>query len=107
MVMSSGEPSLRYDNESIRSNSYSRQTLNSKHYRSLCVSFSMSPRSAGSIGCLDASRVRADTATGQQHRVHPVLKQLHKEMSLDRVERLMDQTREGVEYQQVSGEGLI
>jgi charged multivesicular body protein 6 len=36
-----------------------------------------------------------------------VLKQLHKEMSLDRVERLMDQTREGVEYQQVSGEGLI
>jgi hypothetical protein len=32
-----------------------------------------------------------------------VLKQLHKEMSLERVERLMDQTREGVEYQQVSG----
>jgi hypothetical protein len=31
-----------------------------------------------------------------------VLKQLHKEMSLERVERLMDQTREGVEYQQVS-----
>ena len=31
-----------------------------------------------------------------------VLKQLHQEMSLDKVEKLMDQTREGVEYQRVS-----
>ena len=30
-----------------------------------------------------------------------VLKQLHSEMSLDKVEKLMDQTREGVEYQKV------
>jgi hypothetical protein len=30
-----------------------------------------------------------------------VLKQLHQEMSLEKVERLMDQTREGVEYQRV------
>lgn len=30
-----------------------------------------------------------------------VLKQLHSEMSMDKVERLMDQTREGVEYQKV------
>lgn len=30
-----------------------------------------------------------------------VLKQLHQEMSLDKVEKLMDQTREGVEYQRV------
>lgn len=28
-----------------------------------------------------------------------VLKQLQKEMSLERVEKLMDETREGVEYQ--------
>ena len=33
-----------------------------------------------------------------------VLKQLHQEMSLDKVEKLMDQTREGVEYQKVSPE---
>jgi hypothetical protein len=31
-----------------------------------------------------------------------VLKQLHQEMSLEKVEKLMDQTREGVEYQRVS-----
>lgn len=31
-----------------------------------------------------------------------VLKELHREMSLDRVERLMDNTRDGVEYQRVS-----
>lgn len=30
-----------------------------------------------------------------------VLKQLHQEMSLEKVEKLMDQTREGVEYQNV------
>ena len=30
-----------------------------------------------------------------------VLKQLHAEMSLDKVERLMDQTREGIEHQRV------
>ncbi|RSH91019.1 Vacuolar protein sorting-associated protein 20 [Saitozyma podzolica] len=36
-----------------------------------------------------------------------VLKQLHKEMSLERVERLMDQTREGVEYQQEIDEALM
>ena len=30
-----------------------------------------------------------------------VLKQLNAEMSLDRVERLMDQTREGIEHQRV------
>ena len=32
-----------------------------------------------------------------------VLKQLHKEVSLDKVDRLMDETREGIAYQQVSG----
>lgn len=31
-----------------------------------------------------------------------VLKQLHKEVSLDRVDKLMDETKEGVEYQRVS-----
>lgn len=31
-----------------------------------------------------------------------VLKQLHKEVSLEKVERLMDKTAEGVEYQRVS-----
>jgi charged multivesicular body protein 6 len=31
-----------------------------------------------------------------------VLKQLHQEMSLEKVEKLMDQTKEGVEYQRVS-----
>lgn len=31
-----------------------------------------------------------------------VLGELQKEMSLERVDRLMDQTREGVEYQRVS-----
>ena len=31
-----------------------------------------------------------------------VLTQLHKEMSLEKVERLMDQTKEGVAYQRVS-----
>jgi charged multivesicular body protein 6 len=31
-----------------------------------------------------------------------VLKQLHKEVSLEKVERLMDQTKEGVAYQRVS-----
>ncbi|GFZ45079.1 hypothetical protein JCM24511_02805 [Saitozyma sp. JCM 24511] len=36
-----------------------------------------------------------------------VLKQLHKEMSLERVERLMDQTRDGVEYQQEIDEALM
>ena len=30
-----------------------------------------------------------------------VLKELHKEVSLERVERLMDKTRDGVEYQRV------
>ena len=30
-----------------------------------------------------------------------VLKQLHQEMSLEKVEKLMDQTKEGVEYQRV------
>lgn len=35
-----------------------------------------------------------------------VLKQLHQEMSLDKVEKLMDQTREGVEYQQVRPSSL-
>jgi hypothetical protein len=35
-----------------------------------------------------------------------VLKQLHQEMSLDEVEKLMDQTREGVEYQRVSPPSL-
>lgn len=71
LIMSSGELSLRYDNESIKSNYYSRRTLNSKHYRSLCVSFSL--RCVGSIGCFDTSLslVRADIVTGQQHRVHP------------------------------------
>ena len=34
-----------------------------------------------------------------------VLKQLHKEVSLDEVDRLMDETREGIAYQQVSGRG--
>ena len=32
-----------------------------------------------------------------------VLKQLHREVSLDKVDRLMDETREGIEYQRVSG----
>ncbi|KAK4687059.1 charged multivesicular body protein 6, partial [Tremellales sp. Uapishka_1] len=36
-----------------------------------------------------------------------VLKQLHSEMSLDKVERLMDQTRDGVEYQREIDEALI
>ncbi|RXK37710.1 charged multivesicular body protein 6 [Tremella mesenterica] len=36
-----------------------------------------------------------------------VLKQLHAEMSLDKVERLMDQTREGIEYQREIDETLI
>jgi charged multivesicular body protein 6 len=31
-----------------------------------------------------------------------VLKQLHKEVSLEKVDKLMDETREGVEYQRVS-----
>lgn len=31
-----------------------------------------------------------------------VLKQLHKEVSLEKVEKLMDETREGVAYQRVS-----
>ena len=31
-----------------------------------------------------------------------VLKQLHAEMSIEKVEKLMDQTREGIEYQRVS-----
>lgn len=31
-----------------------------------------------------------------------VLKQLQKEVSLEKVEKLMDQTREGIAYQQVS-----
>jgi hypothetical protein len=35
-----------------------------------------------------------------------VLKQLHQEMSLDKVEKLMDQTREGVEYQRASPPSL-
>nr|XP_019012881.1 charged multivesicular body protein 6 [Kwoniella pini CBS 10737]OCF51662.1 charged multivesicular body protein 6 [Kwoniella pini CBS 10737] len=36
-----------------------------------------------------------------------VLKQLHAEMSLEKVERLMDQTREGVEYQREIDEALM
>ncbi|WWC96231.1 hypothetical protein V866_003098 [Kwoniella sp. B9012] len=36
-----------------------------------------------------------------------VLKQLHAEMSLERVEKLMDQTREGVEYQREIDEALM
>ncbi|KAK8858688.1 hypothetical protein IAR55_002917 [Kwoniella newhampshirensis] len=36
-----------------------------------------------------------------------VLKQLHAEMSLERVEKLMDQTREGVEYQREIDETLM
>jgi len=31
-----------------------------------------------------------------------VLKQLHAEVSLEKVDKLMDQTREGIAYQQVS-----
>ncbi|WWC62716.1 uncharacterized protein I303_105313 [Kwoniella dejecticola CBS 10117] len=36
-----------------------------------------------------------------------VLKQLHAEMSLEKVEKLMDQTREGVEYQREIDEALM
>ncbi|WVR06449.1 hypothetical protein IAU60_003480 [Kwoniella sp. DSM 27419] len=36
-----------------------------------------------------------------------VLKQLHAEMSLDKVEKLMDRTREGVEYQREIDEALM
>ncbi|WVQ83019.1 hypothetical protein IAT38_005157 [Cryptococcus sp. DSM 104549] len=36
-----------------------------------------------------------------------VLKELHAEMSLERVDRLMDQTREGVEYQREIDEALM
>ncbi|WVQ65652.1 uncharacterized protein L199_003830 [Kwoniella botswanensis] len=36
-----------------------------------------------------------------------VLRQLHAEMSLERVEKLMDQTREGVEYQREIDEALM
>ncbi|WVQ96617.1 hypothetical protein IAU59_003722 [Kwoniella sp. CBS 9459] len=36
-----------------------------------------------------------------------VLKQLHAEMSLEKVEKLMDQTREGVEYQREIDESLM
>jgi hypothetical protein len=36
-----------------------------------------------------------------------VLKQLHAEMSLDKVEKLMDQTQEGVQYQRVCRSGTL
>ncbi|WVN85146.1 uncharacterized protein L203_100289 [Cryptococcus depauperatus CBS 7841] len=36
-----------------------------------------------------------------------VLKELHKEISLERVDRLMDQTREGIEYQREIDEALM
>ncbi|KAK1925786.1 Snf7-domain-containing protein [Papiliotrema laurentii] len=36
-----------------------------------------------------------------------VLKQLHKEVSLDKVDRLMDETREGIEYQREIDEALM
>ncbi|WVQ73120.1 hypothetical protein IAR50_002684 [Cryptococcus sp. DSM 104548] len=36
-----------------------------------------------------------------------VLKELHKEMSIERVDKLMDQTREGIEYQREVDEALM
>lgn len=55
----------------------------------------------GQVSTIEFTQIQATVMHGLSVG-NEVLKQLHQEMSLDKVEKLMDQTREGVEYQRVS-----
>lgn len=55
---------------------------------------------ASQVSSLEFSQIQATVMHGLSVG-NDVLKQLHAEMSLDKVEKLMDQTREGIEQQRV------
>lgn len=52
------------------------------------------------VASIEFTQIQATVMKGLEMG-NDVLKELHKEVSLERVERLMDKTRDGVEYQRV------
>lgn len=58
------------------------------------------------VSSIEFTQIQATVMKGLEMG-NEVLKQLHKEVSLEKVEKLMDQTREGVEYQRVSEQWVL
>lgn len=58
------------------------------------------------VSSIEFTQIQATVMKGLEMG-NEVLKQLHKEVSLEKVEKLMDQTREGVEYQRVSEQRIL
>lgn len=57
------------------------------------------------VATIEFTQIQATVVHGLEQG-NTVLKQLQKEMSLERVEKLMDETREGVEYQKEIDDAL-
>jgi charged multivesicular body protein 6 len=58
------------------------------------------------VSSIEFTQIQATVMKGLEMG-NEVLKQLHREVSLEKVEKLMDQTREGVEYQRVSEQWVL
>lgn len=92
------------DNENIKSSSWSRRTDNyrpCKNWQVFLDGCAGLLADIAQVSSIEFTQIQATVMKGLEMG-NEVLTQLHKEMSLEKVERLMDQTKEGVAYQRVS-----